>query len=118
VSAAAHICHFCGYSFDDGTSAEQRAAVTARANAIEAAQKAGGRKPSFLPRLLIQLIFMLFILFIVGFVLLNAIGSIDRTIISPTPLTPHATPTVSRPSSANLRPSSSSLIIVSPSEGL
>ena len=118
VSAAAHICHFCGYSFDDGTSAEQRAAVTARANAIEAAQKASGRKPSLLPRILIQLVFMLFILFFVGFVLFNAIGSIDRAVGSPAPTIPHATPTVVHSSSGGLLPASSPPIIVSPSAGL
>ena len=99
VNAAAHICHFCGYSFDDGTSAEARAVAAARLNAIEAARLAkGGRRGFYLRllRMLLPLLFLLFVFALVGIILMNEFGQIGGLTKTPAPAGAHSSPTAAK----------------------
>jgi hypothetical protein len=97
VSAAAHICHFCGYSFDDGSTAEQRAFAQAKLNAMEAGRLVNKpRRGGLVVRLILSLLFLLFVLTMVGVILMNTFAQINHSLKPLVPTTPHPSSTAAK----------------------
>jgi hypothetical protein len=79
VPGPALICHFCGYSFADGTTAEQRREAVEAVGRQHAATLAKGSRSAILIRTLVPLLFLLFVFFMVGLILISALGNVNQT---------------------------------------
>ena len=78
VPGPALICRFCGYSFADGTTAEQRREAAEAAGRQHAAILAKGSRSAILIRTLVPLLFLLFVFFMVGLILISALGNVNQ----------------------------------------